>query len=303
VFAATVLGAMVIDWIAFSKRDDSRFFDATLRSVYWIVVGLLFGGYVTLFVHDPSGVTHPGLDYFVAYVVEKSLSVDNLFVFLVIFRYFQIKPGQQHRVLFWGIAGALVMRGLFIGLGTAALQHFHWVMYGFGAFLVWSGAKLLFRKEADENPENSWILRWSRKHLRVAPEGAAEGFFTRLDGRLHVTPLFLVLLVVEATDVAFAVDSVPAVLAVSKDLLVVYSSNVMAILGLRALFFMLSGMMGRFHYLDRGLSVILVFIGVKMLLSDVLHIPNWLSLGVIAGALGAAVAFSLLRPPATDDES
>lgn len=301
VFAGSVVIAMLVDLVAFSHLDDTRFRDAAIRSAYWISVGLGFGAYVAWNVEDPSGATRPGVDYLVAYLVEKSLSVDNLFVFLVVFNYFKISRHLQHRVLFWGITGALVMRGVFIVVGTEALHHFHAVMYLFGAFLVYSGLKLALRKGEDVHPESNPVLHWAKKLLRTTKEQVEDHFFVKREGRWFATPLFLVLLVIEASDVMFAVDSVPAVLAISSHLLVVYSSNIMAILGLRALYFMLAGMMGRFHYLDRGLSAILIFIGAKMVCADFYKVSNVVSLGVIAVILTGAVAASLLIPPPSEE--
>jgi tellurite resistance protein TerC len=236
--------------------------------------------------------------YLIAYLVEESLSVDNLFVFLVIFNYFKLSDGRQHRVLSWGVAGAIVMRAIFIFAGAALLHRFHWMMYVFGAFLVYTGLKLALRKEEESvNPEDNLALKLARRFLKTTDEYHEDHFTIIKAGVRYATPLLLVLVVIEVTDLLFAVDSVPAVLAVSKDVFVVYTSNIMAILGLRALYFVLSGMMNRFHHLGTGLSLILIFIGVKMLIAHVVHISSLVSLAVIVVLLAGAVVLSLLRPP------
>jgi tellurite resistance protein TerC len=292
VFAAIVSVALFVDRFAFGRSERMSFREAAIRSGFWVSIGLSF----TLWVYRSLG-TGAAVNYLVAYLVEESLSVDNLFVFLVIFSYFKVGEHQQQRVLFWGIFGAVVMRAIFILAGTALVHRFHWVMYLFGLFLVVTGLKLAFKKDDEAvNPEDSFILRLARRFLRTTPEFDGDRFFTVRDGVRYATPLFLVLLVVEFTDVLFAVDSVPAVLAVSTDVFVIYSSNIFAILGLRALYFMLAGMMSRFRYLDLGLAAILVFIGSKMLLANWVKVSNWVSLGVIAGVLTAAITASLLRP-------
>jgi tellurite resistance protein TerC len=236
--------------------------------------------------------------YLIAYLVEESLSVDNLFVFLVIFNYFKLSESRQHRVLSWGVAGAVVMRALFIFAGAALLHRFHWMTYVFGAFLIYTGLKLAFRKEEETvNPEDNVALKIARRFLKTTEEYNGDHFTIVKEGIRYATPLLLVLVVIEVTDLLFAVDSVPAVLAVSKDVYVVYTSNIMAILGLRALYFVLSGMMNRFHHLGTGLSLILIFIGVKMVIVRFVHIPSLVSLAVIVVLLAGAVVLSLLRPP------
>ncbi|HMR80556.1 MAG TPA: TerC family protein, partial [Polyangiaceae bacterium] len=281
VFAAAVVLTMLLDFALFGRTSHRiSFREASVRSVLWIVVSLAFAGWVQHRMGSEKAVS-----YVVAYLVEKSLSVDNLFVFLVIFTYFRVKEEHQSRVLFWGVFGAVVMRAIFILAGTALLHRFHFTMYVFGAFLVFTGIKLAFKSDESVDLENNLALRLARKYLRTTKEFSGEKFFVIKDGVRHATPLFLVVIVVEFTDVIFAVDSVPAVLAISSDLFVVYTSNIFAIMGLRALYFMLSGMMSRFHYLDIGLAVILVFIGAKMLGADFYKIPNFVSLGVIAGVL------------------
>jgi tellurite resistance protein TerC len=282
-FAAAVLALMTVDFAIFGRNQHMSFRVAVLRSLMCLGVGIGFAA----FVYQRMGT---------AYVVEESLSVDNLFVFLVLFSYFGLSESKQQRVLFWGITGAIVMRGVFIGGGQALLHRFHWMMYVFGGFLIYTGIKLLFKGEEENNPEDNPALKLARRYIRTTKDYHGDHFWVVQDGKRFATPLFLVLIVIELTDVIFAVDSVPAVLAISHDTFVVYTSNIMAILGLRALYFVLSGMMGRFHYLGTGLALILMFIGVKMVLAKFFHLPTWVSLSVIMGILSGAVGLSLLRP-------
>ncbi len=291
VFAATVVAALGLDRLLFGgAKGHIHFREAALRSALFVGVGLSFALYVLARRGHDAAIT-----YLVAYLVEESLSVDNLFVFLVLFTYFKIDEAKQQRVLFWGILGAVVMRGIFIVAGTALLGKFHFMMYVFGGFLLITGARLLVRKEDDVDPENSFALRLARRVLRTTNDPSGDHFFVMKDGVRHATPLFLVLVVVEFTDLLFAVDSVPAVLAISNDVFIVYASNIMAILGLRALYFLLSGMMGRFHHLGTGLALILLFIGAKMVASGFYHVPPLASLGVILTILTVAIGVSLLR--------
>lgn len=292
VFGGAVVAALAIDRFAFGRpKSTISFREAAVRSVFFVLVGTLFSAFVWFRRGSDSAIT-----YLVAYVVEESLSVDNLFVFLVLFTYFRIDEVRQQRILFWGILGAVLMRGIFIVAGTALLAKFHFMMYVFGGFLIVTGAKLLFRKEETVDPEDNVALKLARRFLRTTGDDSADRFFVVKDGVRYATPLFLVLIVVEFTDLLFAVDSVPAVLAISNDVFVVYTSNIMAILGLRALYFVLSGMMGRFHYLATGLSVILLFIGAKMVLSGFVHVSPLVSLSAIVTVLTISVCASLLRP-------
>jgi tellurite resistance protein TerC len=293
VFAAVLAVTMLLDRLLFargSKEPGLR--EATYRSVLWLSVGVGFSAWE--FFSRGIGAS---LTYLTAYLVEKSLSVDNLFVFLVIFRHFGLNAKQQSRVLFWGVFGAVVLRAIFIIAGTALLQRFHWAFYVFGAFLVFSGFRLLRGTEKSVDPEKSLVLTLARRYLKTTSNQDETRFLVLRDGRYLVTPLFLVLLVVEMSDVVFAVDSVPAVLGISSDLYVVYTSNIMAILGLRALYFLLSGMMGRFHKLDWALAAVLVFVGAKMLSHDFIRVPNWASLATIGTLLGLGILASLLLPP------
>jgi tellurite resistance protein TerC len=297
VFAAVVIGVMAIDIALLGKRGRHMSFrEALVRSLFNIAAGLLFA----LFVWWRLG-GELAQSYVIAYLVEESLSVDNLFVFLIIFTYFKLSDSRQHRVLAWGVAGAVVMRGIFIFAGAALLHRFHWLTYFFGAFLIYTGLRLAFRKEESAvNPEDNVALKLARRFLRTTDEYNGDHFMIVKDGVRYATPLLLVLVVIEVTDLLFAVDSVPAVLAVSRDVYVVYTSNIMAILGLRALYFVLSGMMDRFHHLGTGLALILIFIGVKMAIVHFVKIPSLISLAVIVAVLAGSIVFSLLRPPNGD---
>jgi tellurite resistance protein TerC len=291
VFGAVVLLSLLLDRAVFGgPKATVSFREAAIRSIFFVLVGLGFSAYV----YVREGVD-AALTYLLAYVVEESLSVDNLFVFLVLFTYFRVSEAQQQRVLVWGIAGAIVMRGVFIVLGSALLHRFSWMVFVFGGFLLFTGAKLLFRKEEEVDPEDNLALRLARRYLRTTTTTDGDRFFVVKDGVRYATPLFLVLIVVEFTDLLFAVDSVPAVLAISDNIYVVYTSNVMAILGLRALYFVLAGMMSKFHYLGTGLAVILIFIGAKMVASPFIHLSAVVSLGIIGAVLASSVTFSLLR--------
>lgn len=297
VFAAVVFGVMAIDIALLGKRGRHMSFrEAVVRSLFNIAAGLSFGGFVLWRLgHDLAA------NYLVAYLVEESLSVDNLFVFLVIFSYFKLSDSRQHRVLAWGVAGAMLMRAIFIFAGAALLHRFEWLTYVFGAFLIYTGVKLALRKEEDAvNPEDNPALKLARRFLRTTEEYNGDHFTVVKGGVRYATPLFLVLVVIEVTDLLFAVDSVPAVLAVSDDVFVVYTSNIMAILGLRALYFVLAGMMNRFHYLGTGLALILIFIGVKMAIAHFLSIPSLVSLAAIVTLLAGSIVLSLLRPPDGD---
>lgn len=297
-FVAVLLATMILDRLLCARtKDRTTFRDALSRSVLWLAVGMGFTGWV---IHSRG--LGAGLTYLTAYLVEKSLSVDNLFVFLVIFRHFGVTGKQQERVLFWGVFGAVVLRAIFIVAGTAILHRFHFTFYVFGGFLVLSGLKLLKGGDKTVDPEKGLALRIAKRVVRTATTFDGARFITKQDGKRFATPLLLVLVVVELTDVVFAVDSVPAVLGISNDLYVVYTSNVMAILGLRALYFLLSGMMGRFHKLDWALASILIFVGLKMLTHDLVKVPNWASLAAIAVLLGLGVGASMLLPPPAPDK-
>ena len=301
-FNAFVLAMLAIDLFVFHKdAHQVRVREAAAWSVVWVALALLFGGGVYAWVGRDAG-----LEYFAGYVIEKALSVDNIFVFVLIFGFFRVPAEYQHRILFWGILGALVMRGAMIAAGVYLIEQFHWVIYIFGAFLVFTGIRMATQVEHDIDPAANPVIRLLRRLVPVTPEYHGQRFFVRGDdGRLFATPLFVVLALVETTDLIFAVDSIPAIFAVTQDPFIIYSSNVFAILGLRALYFLLADIIHRFHYLKVGLSVVLVFVGAKMLLADVYHVPTAWSLAIIVAVLASATAGSLIWPkpasaPGTD---
>jgi tellurite resistance protein TerC len=264
--------------------------EAAAWSAAWIALALVFN--VAVYIWSGS---QPALQFFTGYLIEKSLSVDNIFVFVLIFSAFSVPAALQHRVLFWGILGALLMRGSLILVGSVLLNQFHWIIYLFGAFLVLTGIKMALQRHAEQHPEDNPLVRLVRRVLPMTNGYEGNRFFVRRAGRWLATPLLLVLLSVEFTDVIFALDSIPAIFAVTQDPFIVYTSNVFAILGLRSLYFVLAGVVGKFYYLKLGLSAILVFVGTKMVLADVYKIPIAISLLVIALVLTIAVVASLLR--------
>ena len=295
-FNAFVLALLAVDLFVFHREaHEVRTREAAAWSVLWIALALLFGAGVSLFMGRAAG-----LEYFTGYVIEKALSVDNIFVFVLIFGYFQVPARYQHRVLFWGILGALLMRGAMIAAGAYLIEQFHWVIYVFGAFLVFTGIRMAAQGDHDLDPDANPVIRLIRRLVPVASTYHGQKFFVREQaaGRARVvaTPLFVVLALVETTDLIFAVDSIPAIFAVTRDPFIVYSSNVFAILGLRALYFLLAGVIGRFHYLKLGLSAVLVFVGLKMLAADLYPVPIGISLGVIVLMLAASVAASWMWP-------
>jgi tellurite resistance protein TerC len=292
-FNLFIVIAIALDLRVFHRRPHKiEIREAALASFGWISVSILFG-IGMLYFRGPQ----PALEFFTGYLIEKALSVDNLFLFLVIFRAFAVDARMQHRLLEWGVVGALVMRGVMIALGAELIEHFSWVMYLLGAFIVYAGIRMLFYHKGDIHPEQSRIFRFASKHLRVSHDYHGEHFFVRHAGKLFATPLFLVLLVVEITDVTLAVDSIPAVFGITEDPFIVYTSNVLAILGLRALYFLLAGVIDRLRFLDEGLAVVLVFIGGKMIGERWLHIPVTVSLGVVGGVLLIALLASVWFPP------
>jgi tellurite resistance protein TerC len=298
-FTALILLLLALDLGVFHRRaHEIRVREALVMSAMWIGLALLFN--VALYFWFGS---ERALEFLTGYVIEKALSVDNLFVFLVVFAYFSVPGKLQHRVLFWGILGALVMRAIFILLGAALLQTFHWIIYVFGAFLIFTGVKLLLQREGDIHPERNPILRLFRRVVPAVSDYRGTHFLVREAGRWHATPLLMVLVVIEATDVVFAVDSIPAIFAVTDDPFIVYTSNIFAIMGLRALYFALAAMLGRFHYLKFGLGLVLVFVGTKMAIADFYKIPILASLAVVLGLLTASVVASLLRPPPSKPDS
>jgi tellurite resistance protein TerC len=290
-FNLFVLAMLALDLGVLNRRSHRiGFREALAWSGMWIALAATFAVLVLFWQGHGRA-----LEFVTGYVVELSLSVDNLFVFLVIFRYFKVPGEQQHKVLFWGILGALVMRGVFILTGVSLISRFHWIIYGFGALLVYSGLKLLRQGETEIHPEKNPVLRLFRKAFPVTKEYVGGKFFVRSPG-LYATPLFVVLLVVETSDILFAVDSIPAVLAITLNAFIVYTSNVFAILGLRSMYFAVAGMMEAFRYLHYGLSVVLVFIGLKMLGSHYFTIPTHWALGVVLFLLAASMLASLVHP-------
>ena len=291
-FNAFILFAVFLDLRVFQHKPHKiGLREATLWSAGWIAISLLFGIGVHYYLGAPAA-----LEYFTGYLIEKALSVDNLFLFLVIFPAFSVDESWQHRLLQWGVLGALVMRGAMIAAGAALISRFSWVLYLLGAFLVYAGIHMLFAKREKIHPEQNAIFRFTNKHLRVTHEYQGEHFFVRHAGKLFATPLFVVLLVVEITDITLAIDSIPAVFGITRDPLIVYTSNIFAILGLRALYFLLAGVLGRMRYLTVGLSFVLVFIGGKMIAEPWRHLSVQLSLSVVGGILLISVVASLLTP-------
>jgi len=287
-FTVGVIFMLLLDLQVFHREaHEVRAREAAAWSLVWIAAGVLFG----LFVWWERG-GQAGLEYFTAYLIEKSLSLDNVFVWMVVFGYFALAPRYQHRVLFWGVVGAIVMRGLFIAAGVSLLKAFHWVVYVFGAILVVTGLRLAFKGEEEVLPEHNPILRVVRRFIPMTETYEGQAFFVRRAGRLMATPMLAVLVVVETTDIMFAVDSVPAVLAITREPFIVWTSNVAAILGLRALYFLISGVLRQFRYLHYGLAVVLIYVGGKMAASEFYKIPTLISLGVIAVIVGTAIVLS-----------
>jgi tellurite resistance protein TerC len=287
-FSAFVLAMLAVDLgILHRTSREVSVKEALSWSAIWVGLALAFN---TGIYYWQGG--EKGLQFFTGYLVELSLSVDNLFVFLLVFGYFEVPAQYRHKALFWGILGALVMRAVFIAAGITLIAKFHWVTYIFGALLIASGIKMTFEKGKEIHPERNPVLRVFRRFMDVAPEYEGGHFFVKQHGRVLASPLFVVLLILETTDLVFAVDSVPAVLAITPDPFIVFTSNVFAILGLRSMFFALEGVMKRFHYLHYGLSAVLVFVGVKMLLAGLYKIPTWISLMLIVSALFISIISS-----------
>jgi len=288
-FVVFILAMLGLDLGVFHRKQHKvSFREALIWSTVWIGLAMVFNLGVY---HWFGSIT--ALEFFTGYVIEKALSIDNLFVFVAIFAYFNISSKWQHRVLFWGILGALVMRALFIMVGGAMLAHFHWTMYLFGGILVLTGIKLFHQKNQEVAVDRTLIVRLLKRLFPVTDEHHGARFFTKQDGRWFITPLFLALVTVEVSDLVFAVDSIPAVFAITTDPFIVFTSNIFAILGLRSLYFLLAGMLGRFRFLKVGLAAVLVFVGLRMLISGVIKIPILLSLGVIGVVLVGSVLASL----------
>ena len=290
-FHVFVVAMLAIDLGVFQREKHKvSVKEGSIWTAVWIGLSLLFC--LGLYFWQGQG---PALQFLTAYVIEKSLSVDNIFVFVVIFNYFSVPDEYQHETLFWGVLGAMIMRALFIVLGVALLSTFHWVIYIFGAFLVYTGVRLAFQGDEEVHPEENPVINAFRRFFPVTENYVEGKFFVRRNGALMATPLFLVLLMIESTDVLFAVDSVPAVLSITQNIFIAYTSNIMAILGLRALYFVLAGVVDKFEYLHYGLAVVLTFVGVKMLTSGFFHIPTGVSLAVILGILTISIVASLLH--------
>jgi tellurite resistance protein TerC len=290
-FAAFIGVLLAFDLGAFTKKAkviSGR--EALIRVGVYFTLAMIFCAGVLYY----QG-SEPALQFLSAYLIEYSLSIDNIFVMVLIFTHFAVPPQYQHRVLFWGILGALVMRGILIVAGTALIHEFHWIIYVFGAFLVFSGIKMLSAVDAEPDMENNRVVKLARSRLRMTDGYDGERFFVRQNGLLHATPLFLVLILIELTDVVFAVDSIPAVFAVTTDPFIVWTSNVFAILGLRALYFGLASIVHRFHYLKYGLSLVLIVVGVKMLMVDLYKIPTAVALLITAALIGGSVLISLVK--------
>lgn len=297
-FFGIVTIMLVIDFLGFKQKEgqDVKLKTAAYWSVAWVTVASLFGGGLWLYLKQTAGVDIANskvMEYFAGYLLEKSLAIDNVFVWLMIFAAFAIPPALQRQLLLYGVLGAIILRTIFIFIGAWFVQEFSWILYIFGAFLVYTGFKFLKGQDDDPNIEDMAILKWLRKHMRITPQLEGNKFFVRQNGVLWATPLFLVLILVEASDVIFAVDSIPAIFAVTSDPFIVLTANLMAILGLRAMFFLLSGAASKMHYLPYGLGLILVFIGFKMLMLDVFHMPIWISLGFIVITLAITAILSI----------
>jgi len=297
-FGVFVTAMLALDLGVFHRKThEVSLREALAWSGVWITLALIFNLGILLLRGSA-----PAMEFLAGYVVELSLSVDNLFVFLMLFGYFRVPSQYQHKVLFWGILGALAMRAVFIGAGIALIERFHWIIYVFGAFLIFTGVKIAFSQDHEIHPERNPMLRLLRRFMPVTADYVGARFFVRQEGRLWATPLFVVLLLVESTDLIFAVDSVPAVLAITRDPFIVYTSNVFAIMGLRSMFFALAGIMRLFRFLNYGLAVVLVFVGLKMVMVDIYKVPIHVSLLAILGILGSAVALSLIFPAPPGEE-
>lgn len=290
IFGAVVFTALFLDLSVFHRNPHKiSLKEALLLSAFWIALGLAFG----VFVYFDRGYDR-AVEYFTGYLLEKALSLDNIFVFILIFSYFKVPEEYRHKVLFWGVLGAIVFRAIFIFAGLELIKHFHWVVYIFGVILIVSAIKLLTTEEKEFHPEQTLVYRIAKRLIPLRPHNGDGRFFIKEGGRLYATPMFLTLLFVESSDIMFAIDSVPAILAISKDPFVVYTSNIFAILGLRSLYFAAAGVLPLFHYLHYGLSFILGFIGVKMLVSEFYKIPVEVSLLLIGSAIFLSVVASLV---------
>jgi tellurite resistance protein TerC len=306
-FNAFILTLLLLDLGVFHRKDKAvSLKEAAGWSVVWIALSLLFNVGLYFWVKANTGsaevATRVSLEFLAGYLIEKALSVDNIFVFILIFNYFGVPAKFQHRVLFWGVLGALIMRGIFIAAGATLIAQFEWILYIFGAVLIYSGWKMMKDEEIEVHPDKNIVIRYARKLFPVETGYETHNFFLKKNGKRYITTLFLVLLTVETTDVVFAVDSIPAVFGITRDPFIVYSSNVFAILGLRALYFLLAGVMNSLYYLKHGLSIILIFVGMKMLAetAGLVHVPIGISLGVIGIVLAVSIIMSLRRNKRTE---
>jgi len=291
-FIAFVVLLLALDLGVFHRKShEVKIKEALIWSAVWISLALIFNYGIYIFMGKEKA-----LEFLTGYLIEKSLSVDNLFVFIMLFTFFKVEPRYQHKVLFWGILGALIMRAIFIFAGVALISRFHWIIYIFGAFLVFTGIKMLFHKDEEVAPDKNPLVRLFKKFFPVTEQMHGGNFFVKINSKTVATPLFIVLLVVEFTDLIFAVDSIPAILAISTDSFIIFTSNVFAILGLRALYFALAGITQYFHYLKYGLSAILVFVGVKMVIVGFYKIPIVYSLLTILGILIVSIVLSIIFP-------
>lgn len=291
-FLAFVLLMLALDLGVFHRKShEVKIKEALIWSFVWISMAMVFNYGIYVFMGEIKA-----MEFLTGYVIEKSLSIDNLFVFIMIFSYFNVDKKYQHKVLFWGIIGALIMRSIFIFAGVALINKFHWIIYIFGAFLIFTGAKMLFQKDEKMDPNKNPLVRLFKRFFPVSDTMHDDRFFVKINAKTVATPLFVVLLLVEFTDLIFAVDSIPAIIAISSDPFIIFTSNVFAILGLRALYFALSGITQYFHYIKYGLSAILVFVGLKMTMVDFYKIPVMISLFTILGILVISVVASLLFP-------
>jgi tellurite resistance protein TerC len=291
-FNLFILGMLVLDLGVFHRKAHQITVKEALQwTGVWITLAFAFNVFVFYYFGENSA-----YEFFTGYLIEKSLSIDNIFVFIMIFAYFNVPPTSQHKVLFWGILGALVLRAAFILVGVELIHKFHWLIYVFGAFLIYSGIRFFKQDELKVNPDRNILVRIARKMFPVTPEFRQDHFFVRIDKKLWATPLFIVVILIEATDLVFAVDSIPAILAISDDAFIVYTSNVFAILGLRSLYFALAGIEKYFAYLKYGMALILIFVGIKMCIADLLKIPIEISLSFIVLTLLMSVVASMLIP-------
>jgi tellurite resistance protein TerC len=291
-FAAFVLGMLALDLGVFNRKaHEVRFKEAVIWSIVWITLAMVFNGWIYFqYGHQKA------LEFLTGYLLEEALSVDNIFVFVILLSSFAVPKMYQHRVLFWGVLGAIVMRAIFIGLGAALVSRFDWVMYVFGAILIYTGIKLMAEGESEPHPEKNPIYKFARKFIRATPEYHGKEFFITKNGKRYATPLLLVLIAIEATDVVFAVDSIPAIFAITTDPFIVYTSNIFAILGLRSMYFLLAGIIDKFHFLKYGLALVLLFVGVKMIIAEWVHVPIVASLITIASLLTLSVIASVIWP-------